>query len=66
MERLIALASLVVLTLPSILFLAGRMELDRVKEIMLVATAVWFLSAVAWMWDSGSEGSGNLNESAKR
>jgi hypothetical protein len=66
MERLIALASLVVLTLPSILFLAGRMELDRVKEIMLVATAVWFLSAVAWMWDSGAEADGNGKEPAKR
>ena len=66
MERLVALASLVVLTLPSILFLAGRMELDRVKEIMLVATAVWFLSAVAWMWDSGAEGEGDGKEPAKR
>jgi hypothetical protein len=66
MERLIALASLVVLTLPSILFLAGRMELDRVKEMMLVATAVWFLSAVAWMWDSGTETKGDSKEPAKQ
>ena len=42
--------SLVVLILPSILFLAGRMELDRVKWIMLLATIVWFVSAGMWMW----------------
>ena len=66
MERLIALASLVVLTLPSILFLAGRMELDRVKEMMLLATAVWFLAAVAWMWDSGPETEGDTKETAER
>ena len=65
MERLIALASLVVLVLPSTLFLAGRMELDRVKEIMLVATAVWFLAAVAWMWDSGPETEGDSKDSVK-
>ena len=66
MERLIALASLVVLTLPSILFLAGRMELDRVKEMMLLATAVWFLAAVAWMWDSGPETEGDAKKTAEQ
>lgn len=66
MERLIALASLVVLVLPSILFLAGRMELDRVKEIMLVATAVWFLAAVAWMWDSPPETEADSKDPAER
>ena len=42
--------SLVVLMLPSILFLAGRMELTTAKWIMLAATVVWFATATPWMW----------------
>jgi hypothetical protein len=46
----VALLSLVLLMLPSILFLAGRMELDTAKWIMLAATVVWFATATPWMW----------------
>jgi len=46
----ISVLSLVVLMVPSILFLAGRMELDTVKWIMLAATVVWFAAATPWMW----------------
>lgn len=42
--------SLVALMLPSILFLAGRMELPTVKWVMLAATIVWFVTAAPWMW----------------
>jgi hypothetical protein len=42
--------SLVVLMLPSILFLAGRMELTAVKWVMLAATIIWFATATPWMW----------------
>jgi hypothetical protein len=42
--------SLVVLMLPPILFLAGRMELTTTKWTMLVATIVWFVTATPWMW----------------
>jgi hypothetical protein len=42
--------SLVVLMLPSILFLAGRMELTTAKWIMLAATIIWFATATPWMW----------------
>jgi Flp pilus assembly protein protease CpaA len=42
--------SLVVLMLPAILFLAGRMELTTTKWIMLAATVVWFVTATPWMW----------------
>ncbi len=49
--QIISWLSLVALTLPSILYLNGsRMELDTVKNIMLVASLVWFLSAPLWMW----------------
>ena len=42
--------SLVVLMLPSILFLAGHMELTTVKWVMLLATVIWFATATPWMW----------------
>ncbi len=44
--------SLVVLILPSFLFLIGRIEIASVNWIMLSATIVWFVSASLWMWDS--------------
>jgi hypothetical protein len=47
---IVSLLSLVALMLPSILFLAGRMELPTVKWIMLAATTVWFVTAAPWMW----------------
>ena len=48
--KIVSLIALVAVTLPSGLFLAGRMELDRVKWIMLLGTIVWFVSASAYMW----------------
>ena len=48
--QIISWLSLVALTLPSILYLTGSMELDTVKKIMLIASLVWFLSATPWMW----------------
>ncbi len=53
--QIISWLSLVALTVPSILYLAGgRMELDTVKNIMLIASLVWFLSATPWMWKEKS------------
>jgi nitrate/nitrite transporter NarK len=54
--QIVSLLALIALTLPSIIFLAGRMELDTVKWIMLLATIVWFVAATPWMWkDNGAE-----------
>ena len=54
--QIISLLALIALTLPSILFLAGRMELDKVKWIMILATIVWFVAATPWMWkDNGAD-----------
>lgn len=54
--QIVSLLALIALTLPSILFLAGRMELDTVKWLMLIATIVWFIIATPWMWkDNGAE-----------
>jgi len=54
--QIVSLVALIALTLPSVFFLAGRMELDKVKWIMLLATIVWFAAATPWMWkDNGAE-----------
>ena len=49
--RLIGYIGIVVLIVPSILFLAGRMELDQVKTIMIVATIVWFGASAILVWN---------------
>ena len=54
--KIISLLALIALTLPSVLFLAGRLELNMVKWLMLLATIVWFVTAALWMWkDNGDE-----------
>ena len=53
----VSLLSLVVLILPSFLFLIGRIEFDSVNWIMLLATIVWFVSAGLWMWDGDTKNS---------
>ena len=52
--KIVSLLALIALTLPSILFLAGRLELDTVKWIMLVATIVWFVVVTPSMWKDNS------------
>ena len=54
--QIISLLALIALTLPSVLFLAGRLELNMVKWIMILATIVWFAAATPWMWkDNGAD-----------
>lgn len=54
--QFISLLALIALTLPSVIFLAGKMELNMVKWLMLVATIVWFVTTTGWMWkDNGAE-----------
>ncbi len=48
--KIVALTSLLLLTLPSVFYLAGRMSLDKVKWLMILATIAWFISASYWMW----------------
>lgn len=54
--QIISLLALIALTLPSVIFLAGRLELDRVKWFMLIATIVWFVAAAPWMWKDNGAG----------
>ena len=54
--QIVSLLALIALTLPSIIFLAGRTELDTVKWLMLLASIVWFVTATPWMWkDNNAE-----------
>ena len=54
--QIVSLLALIALTLPSIVFLAGRMELNTVKWIMLLASIVWFVTATPWLWkDNNAE-----------
>ena len=51
LTQIVSWLSLVVLVLPSVLFLTGKIpSLDQVKLIMLIATVVWFVSTPLWMW----------------
>jgi nitrate/nitrite transporter NarK len=50
--KIVSPIALIVLIAPSLLFLSGRMELDQVKWIMLIATIIWFVAASLWMWDN--------------
>jgi hypothetical protein len=52
MRRILQTISWVALALsvlPSLLLLAGQIELDQVKWIMLAATIVWFAATPLWM-----------------
>ena len=53
--QLIGYISIIVLILPSILYLAGKMELDQVKTIMLIATVVWFAANSILAWHLGNK-----------
>ena len=54
--QIVSVVALIVLTVPSALFLAGQMKLDSVKWLMLVATIIWFVTATPWMWtDNGQQ-----------
>jgi hypothetical protein len=49
--QIVSWLSLVILIMPSVLFLMGTFSsLDQVKLVMLAATVVWFVSTPLWMW----------------
>jgi hypothetical protein len=47
--EIISYLSLVMIVLAPLLFYAGRVTLDCNKTLMLVATVIWFVSALCWM-----------------
>jgi hypothetical protein len=52
--KFISWAALLLLVLPGLLYLMGKITLDQVKTIMLIATIIWFITATLWMWESES------------
>ncbi|MHC4905895.1 MAG: hypothetical protein ACYTFX_05190 [Planctomycetota bacterium] len=51
LTQIISWLCLVVLIMPSVLFLVGKLpSLDQVKLIMLIATIIWFIITPLWMW----------------
>ncbi len=63
--ELIGYISIVVLILPSMLYLGGKMDLDQVKAVMIVATIVWFGTNIvlAWNLDEKLMGKGQTSTS---
>ena len=52
--QILSWISLVVLIVPSVLFLTGKTaSLEQVKWVMLLATIFWFVTAPLWMWKEG-------------
>ena len=47
---ILSILSLVGTIAPSLLYLAGRMELPTVKNVMLAATVAWFVFAALWIY----------------
>jgi hypothetical protein len=45
----ISYLSLVLLVAAPVLFYAGKIDLDRSKLLMTIATVVWFASALCWI-----------------
>ena len=48
--QLIGYISIIVLIVPSMLYLAGKMELGQMKTVMLIATVVWFGANIILAW----------------
>lgn len=53
--KAISYIALFITVIPSILFLKGSMDLDRVKFIMLAATVLWFVVTPFWMGKESKE-----------
>lgn len=47
--KLISFAALAATLVPSILAFFGELELDVVKGLALVGTAIWFITSPLWM-----------------
>ena len=46
--------------LPSVLFLASKLDLDQAKWIMLAATLAWFIATPLWMGRKAERPPGHL------
>ena len=60
--KIVSLIAAAVLIVPSVLYLAGKIELENVKSAMLIVTIIWFVTASLWMWNSEGDESGKTSE----
>ncbi len=47
--QIISCIALAMTVLPSLFYVSGNMELERVKGILMLATIVWFAVTPFWM-----------------
>lgn len=47
--QLLSWVSLAATIVPSLIFMAGKMDLDRVKLWMVISMIVWFVVTPLWM-----------------
>jgi len=47
--QLMSLAALIATVVPPVLFFVDRMDLPTMKQILLLATMVWFAVTPVWM-----------------
>jgi len=47
--KLVSLAALAFVTIPSVLYFSGMLSLDQVKMLALVGTIIWFATTPWWM-----------------
>ncbi len=59
--EIVSYLSLVMIVLAPILFYVGQIALATNKTLMLVATALWFISALCWM-GRDNEGAHSVEE----
>jgi hypothetical protein len=48
--KIVAYTGIIVLVAPSIFYLAGKMELETVKTLMVIATILWFGALAFQVW----------------
>jgi hypothetical protein len=53
--QIVSWLSLAGTILPSIMFLAGRIDLEQAKNWLLAATVAWFIATPLWMGREPSE-----------
>ena len=57
LARIFGYGALILLMSVACMFLFGSAQLDWAKQVFLITTIIWFIAAVAWMWQNGSNSS---------
>ena len=53
--KAVSYISLLTLTVPAFVYLAGKIDLAATKTFMAASTTAWFVSTLFWMWPSNQE-----------